>query len=93
MIIDNPHVMRQVIEETKPRFTHPGAEEIYTTKSHDMDAYAERFAHFADRVWQNEYIKGQAKPSIREAEEGLAESINRSQQDTFGAMATRLKRQ
>jgi len=90
MIIDNPHVMRQVIEETKPRFTHPGAEEIYTTKSHEMDAYAERFAEFADRVWRDEYIKGQAKPSIQEAEEGLAESINRSQQDTFGAMIMRL---
>jgi MoaA/NifB/PqqE/SkfB family radical SAM enzyme len=90
MIIDNPHVMRELIEETKPRFTHPGAEEIYTKKSHEVDAYAERFARFADRVWQDEYIKRQAKPSMREAEEGLAESINRSQQDTFGAMIMRL---
>ena len=90
MIIDNPHVMRELIEETKPYFTHLGAEEIYTTKSHEMDAYAERFAQFADWVWENEYIKGQARPSIQEAEEGLAESINRSQQDTFGAMAMRL---
>jgi hypothetical protein len=90
MIIDNPHVMRELIEETKPYFTHPGAEEIYTKKSHEMDGYAERFAQFADRVWENEYIKGQARPSIQEAEEGLAESINRSQQDTFGAMIMRL---
>ncbi len=87
MIIDNPHVMREVIEETKPYFTHPGAEEIYTKKSHNMDAYAERFARFADQVWQDEY-KG--RPSIREAEEGLAQAINRSQQDMFGAMAIRL---
>jgi len=90
MIIDNPHVMRELIEETKPYFTHPGAEEIYTKKSHEMDAYAERFAQFADHVWQNEYTKEQAKPSIQEAEKGLAESINRSQQDTFGAMSMRL---
>ena len=90
MIIDNPHVMRELIEETKPYFTHPGAEEIYTKKSHEMDAYAERFAQFADHVWQNEYTQEQAKPSIQEAEKGLAESINRSQQDTFGAMSMRL---
>jgi hypothetical protein len=86
MIIDNPHVMRELIDETKPYFTHPGAEEIYTKKSHEMDAYADRFAQFADRVWQNEYIKGQAKPSIQEAEEGLAESINRAQQERLGAI-------
>ncbi len=90
MIIDNPHVMRELIEETKPRFTHPGAEEIYTQKNREMDAYAERFAKLADRVWQNEYMKGQAEPTIREAEEGLAESINRSQQDMFEAMAMRV---
>jgi hypothetical protein len=90
MIIDNPHVMRELIEETKPYFTHPGAEEIYTTKSDEMDAYAGNFAELADTVWQNEYIKGQARPSIQEAEEGLAQSINRSQQDTFGAMIMRL---
>ena len=93
MIIDNPHVMRELIEETKPRFTHPGAEEIYTTKSHEMDAYAERFAQFADRVWQNEYIKGQARPNIQEAEDGLAQSINRSQQDMLGAMVMPLSRE
>src|SRR5512139_1584261 len=34
MIIDNPHVMRELIDETQPYFTHPGAEEIYTEKSH-----------------------------------------------------------
>jgi hypothetical protein len=68
MIIDNPHVMRELIEETKPYFTHPGAEEIYTKKSHEMDAYAERFAQFADRVWQGEYINGQAESRVQETE-------------------------
>jgi MoaA/NifB/PqqE/SkfB family radical SAM enzyme len=56
MIIDNPHVMREVIAETKPYFTHPGAEEIYTTKNGAMDEYANRFGRFADRVWDNEYV-------------------------------------
>jgi MoaA/NifB/PqqE/SkfB family radical SAM enzyme len=57
MIIDNPHVMREIIEEVKPYFTHPGAEEIYTEKSKEMDEYAERYAAFADKIWEEEYLK------------------------------------
>ena len=68
MIIDNPHVMRELIQETKPHFTHPGAEEIYTTKSHEMDVYASTFAKLADSVWQTEYMKGQDKSRNREIE-------------------------
>ena len=41
----------------------------------------------------DEYIKGQVKPTIWEAEEGLAESINRSQRDMFGALALHLSRE
>jgi hypothetical protein len=66
MIIDNPHVMRELVEEIKPYFTHPGAEEIYTTRSHQIDAYAKNFAELADPVWQNEYTKSQDKLSNKE---------------------------
>ncbi len=55
MIIDNPHVLREVIRENHPYFTHPGAEEIYTVKSKEMDEYAARWGKLADRVWENEY--------------------------------------
>jgi MoaA/NifB/PqqE/SkfB family radical SAM enzyme len=57
MIIDNPHVMRKLISEIQPRFTHPGAEEIYTTHKEKMDAYAEQWGKLADRIWKEEYIK------------------------------------
>ena len=57
MIIDNPHVLRTIIEETKPYFTHPGAEEIFTERAAEMDAYAARYAALADRVWEEEYLK------------------------------------
>jgi hypothetical protein len=57
MIIDNPERYREVIEETRPYFTHPGAEEVVTTMKEEMDAYAARFAAFADRVWREEYLK------------------------------------
>ena len=57
MIIDNPERYREVIEETHPYFTHPGAEEVVTTMKDQMDAYAARFAEFADRIWKEEYLK------------------------------------
>lgn len=56
MIIDNPHVMREIIAEIGPYFTHPGAEEIYTVKSKELDVYAERFGRYADRIWVEEYL-------------------------------------
>jgi len=55
MIIDNPHVMREIIEELHPRFTHPGAEEIYTRLKDKMDEYAARYARLADEIWKKEY--------------------------------------
>jgi MoaA/NifB/PqqE/SkfB family radical SAM enzyme len=58
MIIDNPHVMREVIATNQPYFTHPGAEEIYTRKAGDMDRYANTYACLADMVWRDEYMNG-----------------------------------
>jgi MoaA/NifB/PqqE/SkfB family radical SAM enzyme len=57
MIIDNPERFREVIEETHPYFTHPGAEEIVTTMKEEMDAYAARFATLAEKVWKEEYLQ------------------------------------
>ncbi|MBW2064693.1 MAG: radical SAM protein [Deltaproteobacteria bacterium] len=57
MIIDNPHVMREVIAKTGARFTHPGAEEIYTIHKDKMDAYAANWAKLADQIWEQEYKK------------------------------------
>ncbi len=62
MIIDNPHIYREVIEETKPYFTHPGAEEIVTDLKAEMDRYAARYGALADRIWREEYLKA---PSLR----------------------------
>jgi MoaA/NifB/PqqE/SkfB family radical SAM enzyme len=57
MIIDNPHIFREVIEETKPYFTHKGADEIVKDLGPEMDAYAARYADLAERVWREEYLK------------------------------------
>lgn len=56
MIIDNPHVLREIINEAKPYYTHRGAEEIFTGKAAEMDAYAARYAVLADRIWEEEYL-------------------------------------
>ena len=61
MIIDNPHIFREVIEESKPYFTHKGAEEIVSQMKEEIDAYAARYAVFADKVWREEYLK---QPSV-----------------------------
>jgi MoaA/NifB/PqqE/SkfB family radical SAM enzyme len=64
MIIDNPHIMRDVIKKNCPYFTHPGAEEIYTFRSKYMDNYAKGYAFLAERVWKEEYL------NLKEAGEG-----------------------
>ena len=60
MIIDNPHIFREVIEESGAYFTHPGAEEIVTDMAKDMDDHADRFGVYADKVWQEEYMSERA---------------------------------
>ena len=65
MIIDNPHVMREIIDKIKPYFTHEGADEIYTKLKDKMDEYAERYGILADRIWKEEYGEGKKKPDIK----------------------------
>lgn len=56
MIIDNPHIYREVIKETRPYFTHRGAEEVVTSLKEEIDAYAAQYGDLADRVWREEYL-------------------------------------
>jgi MoaA/NifB/PqqE/SkfB family radical SAM enzyme len=80
MIIDNPHVMRELIEEIKPYFTHPGAEEIYNAKSHEMDSYARDFAQLANGVWESEYIRRQDESRAEEVQK-FKSDFRKVQQD------------
>jgi hypothetical protein len=57
MIIDIPHVYREIIEEAKPYFTHEGADEIVTQMREEIDQYAARYGVLADRIWREEYLK------------------------------------
>ena len=63
MIIDNPEIAREIIASVKPRFTHPGAEEVYTERAGELDEYARRYAKFIEPIWEREYLseKGSEK--------------------------------
>lgn len=55
MIIDNPHILREIVAETGATPTHPGAEKIITDLKDDLDEYARNYAKVADEVWLREY--------------------------------------
>jgi len=79
MIIDNPAVMRAVVSHCAPRFTHPGAEEIYQHKGAEMDAYAARWASVADPLWEHDYGAGRwttPPPELEQVDEAWAQLSN-----------------
>lgn len=54
-IIDNPHVLRDIVAETGAYATHSGAEGIVTDLAKQLDAYSCEYGKIADRVWEEEY--------------------------------------
>ncbi len=54
MIVDNPHVLRELVAEYKPRPTEPGAVLLVTEKAAGLDEYARKWGEIADRAWQEE---------------------------------------
>jgi len=58
MIIDNPWVLREIVERCHPRPTHPGAESIVTELADFLNDYARRWKETSDPHWQTEYAQG-----------------------------------
>jgi len=54
-IIDNPHILREAVEEGGAHPTHPGSESIITTLAPAIDEYAKAYGDIADRAWEEEY--------------------------------------
>ena len=53
MIIDNPWVLREVVEENNAHPTHPGAESILSGDTASrLNKYAEEYKWLADTAWQ-----------------------------------------
>ncbi len=51
MIIDKPHVYRDVCSMPGVYFTHNGAENVVTKFSEEIDKYAASYGAIADKVW------------------------------------------
>jgi MoaA/NifB/PqqE/SkfB family radical SAM enzyme len=54
-IIDNPHILREAVEEGGAHPTHKGSESIITTLAPALDEYAKRYGEIAGRAWRTEY--------------------------------------
>lgn len=52
MVIDHPHLLRQVVEQTGACPTHSGAETLLTDCSGGLDRYAAAYGELADELWK-----------------------------------------
>lgn len=57
MILDNPEVMRTIIREVEPYYTHPGADEVYSSCAPELDEYAHAYSKYIDKIWEEEYVQ------------------------------------
>jgi MoaA/NifB/PqqE/SkfB family radical SAM enzyme len=56
IIIDHPHLLRQVVEQTGAVPTHSGAETLLTDCSGRLDRYAAAYGELADELWKEQAI-------------------------------------
>lgn len=61
MIIDNPHILREVVSLCGAHPTHEGAECVTTVLAGQLDEYAEAYGKIADVAWQTEYPQAREK--------------------------------
>ena len=63
-IIDNPHVLRDIVAETGAYATHEGAETVVTDLAKQLDAYSCAYGKIADKVWNEEYVPDEEKQAV-----------------------------
>jgi MoaA/NifB/PqqE/SkfB family radical SAM enzyme len=56
MIVDNPHILRDIVSRHGARPTHENAEAVITVLSDDLDKYAEDYGKLAEIAWKEEYV-------------------------------------
>jgi MoaA/NifB/PqqE/SkfB family radical SAM enzyme len=54
-IIDHPHILRRVVEQTGARPTHYGAESLVRDCSAGLDRYAAAYGELADKLWKEQF--------------------------------------
>jgi hypothetical protein len=65
MIIDNPTVLREIVQETGAYPTHTGAETIIHELAPNLDNYAEEYGELADHAWQEMKDNSSVKQKIK----------------------------
>lgn len=55
MIIDHPHILREVVAESGARSTDGGGESLLVKHAAALDAYAQAYAKLADPAWEEGY--------------------------------------
>ena len=75
MIIDHPHVLRDIVESQHAHPTHPGAESILDAMSEDLDRYASKVKGLFDPLWESggreKYLKSLQNEEKGEVHERL----------------------
>lgn len=61
MIIDNPHILREVVAKHGAHPTHESADCVTTVLAGALDEYAEAYGRIADVAWEKEYPQARAK--------------------------------
>ena len=57
MIIDNPHILREVVSLCGAHPTHEGADCVTTDLAGELDEYAREYGKIADHIWARDYRK------------------------------------
>lgn len=69
-IIDNPKILRELVEKYHARPTHPGSDSIVKDekiKEH-LDDYSEEFGKLADDIWERDYVNNKNSKWYNEKE-------------------------
>ena len=63
-IIDNPHILRDIIAETGAYPTHEGAESIVGCLAKPLDMYASGYKGIADKAWEEDYVPEEGETAV-----------------------------
>jgi len=55
MIIDHPHVLREVVSQCGAQSTDGGGKALLEDKAAALDAYTQAYAPLADAAWESDY--------------------------------------
>ncbi len=66
MIVDHPHILREVVAEVGARATDEGGEKLLTEKAAFLDEYARKWGEIADKAWEDPYYNFAKKGGLLE---------------------------